>query len=143
MVVRFSDNYDFLLDLCVNSCYNVIKSITGGLADRKYSKRISITMQKNMVSGSVSVAVRGSGIEIEISNVLLDALAEVRGEAYLDIHAQIAVSGDIQTDSSEAEVIIIALEEYLGRRLPSPSDLRPEQLSSIRSLADMAMRSLD
>jgi acyl carrier protein len=103
---------------------------------------MSTTTHKEPVSSRSSVALPGREIAHDICNILIRALSEVRGESQSDLHSQLDLNGDMTTDSSEAEVIIVALEAQLGRRFPSPTNLPADQFTSIRALAAIAAQTL-
>jgi hypothetical protein len=104
---------------------------------------MATTIQKNTVSSNASAANSGTMNEGNVRNILIEALSAVRGESSSDISSQFASDGDVKIDSSEAEVMIVALQVQLGRDLPRPSNLCAEQFASVKSLATMSVQSLN
>ncbi len=50
--------------------------------------------------------------------------------------------GNIAIDSQQAVTIIAMLGQHLGRTLPGPEDLRPNEYTSVESLTSLVERSL-
>jgi acyl carrier protein len=75
-----------------------------------------------------------------IRSEVIEALAALRGCDGSDIEAQASTDGDVAIDSKEAEVVIARVEKGLSLNEVRAADLRPEQLTSLRSLTDLLHR---
>jgi len=75
-----------------------------------------------------------------IRGEVVEALAALWGCDGSDIEAQASADGDVEIDSKEAEVIIARVERNLSLNEVRAADLRPEQLTSLRSLTDLLHR---
>lgn len=81
--------------------------------------------------------------QVEIRAWIIEALAEVRAIEPEVIRQEIVdADGDLEIDSKEGEVIVALLEARLGRELPGPADLEPEEYTSIEALVRLIERKL-
>jgi hypothetical protein len=75
-----------------------------------------------------------------IRGEVVEALAALWGCDGSDIEAQASNEGDVAIDSKEAEVVIARVERKLSLNEVRAADLRPEELTSLRSLTDLLHR---
>jgi hypothetical protein len=119
--------------------YSVVRKadIPHGRGRRMLTQQVGARQQTQERSGAHS----RSGLPYEtVRSEVVEALAALRGCDGSDIEAQAGVDGDIEIDSKEAEVIIARVERRLSLDEVRAADLRPEQLTSLRSLTDLLHR---
>jgi acyl carrier protein len=75
-----------------------------------------------------------------VRDEVVEALAALWGCDASDIEAQASTDGDVAIDSKEAEVVIARIEKILSLNEVRAADLRPEELTSLRSLTDLLHR---
>lgn len=80
--------------------------------------------------------------ESEIRDQVLNAYGEVQVYERAELDAMMTQDGDIKMDSAPAGSIIAKMEAVLGRELPEPSDLRPEEFNSVNNVVALIMRKL-
>ena len=80
----------------------------------------------------------------EIDGLLMNALAQVRVVDISEIKQEYMENGsNVEMDSQEAVTVIANVEEVLKCTLPGPEQLKPSQLTSIRTLRELMGRHLD
>jgi len=87
--------------------------------------------------------VMGNISESNIRDMVLDAYGKVEIYERAELDARMTQDGDIKMDSASAGSIIAKIETQLGRELPEPSDLRPEQFSSVNNIVNMITQKLE
>ena len=80
--------------------------------------------------------------ESDALNMVLDAYGTIEIYERADLDELMAKEGDIKMDSGTAATIISKIENQLGRELPEPCDLRPEQFSSVKNLVSLIVRKI-
>ena len=75
--------------------------------------------------------------ESDVLNMVLDAYCVTKVYDRADVDKMMKEDGDIKMDSAPAATIISQIEKQLGRELPEPCDLRPEQFCSVKNLVDL------
>ncbi len=72
-----------------------------------------------------------------------EALARVRATDLSMIEQEITSGGgSLEMDSMEGVTVIAILEGVLGRTLPGPEDLKPDQYTSTKTLGDLIEQKL-
>lgn len=80
--------------------------------------------------------------EIDVRNMVLEAYGVSQVYARVELDEMMAKDGDIRMDSAPAAVVIAKIEKQLGRKLPEPSDLRPEEFNSVNNLVALIMQKI-
>ena len=80
--------------------------------------------------------------ESEIRDRVLNAYGEVQVYERAELDDMMAKEGDIKMDSAPAGAIIAKMEAVLGRELPEPSDLHPEEFNSVNNLVALIARKM-
>jgi acyl carrier protein len=80
--------------------------------------------------------------ESDIRNMVLDAYGKIEVYEREELEAMLTRDSDIKMDSAPAATIIAKIEKQIGRELPEPSDLRPEEFSSVNSIVSLIMRKI-
>src|SRR6266545_751668 len=95
---------------------------------------------------SPSPAVSGTGGLLgqgSIRERVVDALSRVRATSPEEFEREITnAGGDLEIDSKQAEAAIGRLRHELGRALPGPKDLEPEQCNSVDALVRLVEHSI-
>ena len=80
--------------------------------------------------------------ESDVLNMVLDAYCVTKVYDRADVDKMMKEDGDIKMDSAPAATIISQIEKQLGRELPEPCDLRPEQFCSVKNLVSLIVRKM-
>jgi acyl carrier protein len=87
----------------------------------------------------IDIADSAQGVRAQV----VEALAEIRVCSVAEIEREMSEGdGNVVLDSIEGVALIAALETTLGRELPGPEDLEPQEYTSINSLTALIERKL-
>lgn len=103
---------------------------------------MSVSTIAGNIPSPVSVNAKSLPTESEIRSQVLDAYGKTLAYERAEVDAMITADGDIKMDSAPAGAIIARMETLLGRKLPEPSDLRPDQFNSVNNLVKLIVRKL-